>query len=278
MILDGLKEASLIEGHLRSSVTSLKKRGINPKLGIVLVGNSAASCLYVKKKQKKAEDLGISSTLVHLKKETDQLILADHIKKLNHRSDIHGILLQLPLPAHLNAFEALSHICPTKDLDGLTPYSVGLLSMGKPYFVPCTPQGCLHLIHLWKKNIAGLHATVIGRSMLVGKPIAQLLLQQNCTVTLAHSHTKDLQNTCHHSDILVVATGQKHLVKKDWVKKGACIIDVGINPLRQSVTGDVDFQDVKGKAGAISPVPGGVGPLTVIFLMSNLIKAAEHHA
>lgn len=274
-LLDGRWEATLLTSKLQEQVQRLKRKGIIPTLAVVLVGDDPASLLYVRKKREKASELGIFTHFVHLKRDTGQDVLNKQLQDLSEDPCIHGILLQLPLPKHLNVLNALCHIVPTKDVDGLHPMNVGLLALGEPAFIPCTPQGCLHLIKLWKKQLAGLNALVIGRSFLVGKPVAQLLLQENCTTTIAHTHTKNLPALCRQADIIVAAAGRKHLVQGDWIKQGACVIDVGINPLTMGITGDVDFEGASKIAGAISPVPGGVGPLTVMFLMHNVMQAAE---
>jgi len=275
-ILDGKHQAELLKSNLTHKIANLKGRGIHPKLAVLLVGDDPASHLYVKKKQEKAAQLGIEATLYHLPADTTQQKLHEQLGALNQDNTVHGILLQLPLPKHLDTLEALKNIDPDKDVDGLTPTNVGLFSLNVPNFVPCTPQGCLHLIHLWKKDLKGLNALVIGRSALVGSPVARLLLQENCTVTMAHSHTVNIADLCHQADIVIAAIGKKNFVQGSWIKPGACLIDVGINPLDdQRITGDIDFDMAAKVAGAISPVPGGVGPLTVIFLMTNTVKAAE---
>ncbi len=275
-ILDGQHQAKLLTSKLKNQVTYLHSKGIYPSLAAVLVGDNPASHLYVKKKQEKAAELGIQTQLFHLPSTISQEQLHHQLISLNEDSSVHGILLQLPLPPSLNTLKALKILAPEKDVDGLTPLNVGLFSLNEPLFIPCTPQGCLHLIHLWKKELQGLEAVILGRSSLVGSPIARLLLQENCTVTIAHSHTQQIDKVCKRADILIVAIGKKNFVQGSWIKPGACVIDVGINPLEdKQITGDVDTESAAKVAGAISPVPGGVGPLTIMFLMANILKAAQ---
>jgi methylenetetrahydrofolate dehydrogenase (NADP+)/methenyltetrahydrofolate cyclohydrolase len=276
-ILDGKKEAELLSQSFHETINLLKDhKKITPTLAVILVGDNPASHLYVRRKQEKAESLGVDVQLYKLPSHASQEALHRLMGKLNKAPAVHGILLQLPLPLHLNRVEALSKINPLKDVDGLTPENIGLFNLDTPRFIPCTPQGCLHLIHLWKRDLRGLTAIVVGRSPLVGAPMAKLLLNCDATVIQAHAHTKNLSDLCKLGDILVVAVGKPHLIRGEWVKKGACVIDVGINSTEgEHPVGDVDFEGASRVAAAISPVPGGVGPLTIMFLMSNVIRAAQ---
>ena len=276
-ILDGKKEAEHLSQSFHEGIHLLKEhKKITPTLAVILVGDDPASHLYVRRKQETAESLGVDVQLYKLPSHTTQEALHKLIRKLNKAGSVHGILLQLPVPLHINRVEALSQISPLKDVDGLTPENIGLFNLNTPRFIPCTPQGCLHLIHLWKKDLKGLTAVVVGRSPLVGAPMAKLLLNCDATVIQAHAHTKNLAELCKLADILVVAVGKPNLIRGEWIKPGACVIDVGINSTEgERPVGDVDFKEASCVAGAISPVPGGVGPLTIMFLMSNIIRAAQ---
>ncbi len=276
-ILDGKKEATQLSQSLQEAVHLLKEhKKITPTLAVILVGDNPASHLYVRRKQETAESLGVEVQLYKLPSHTSQGVLHKLIGKLNKTVSVHGILLQLPLPLHISRVDALSQISPLKDVDGLTPENIGLFNLNTPRFIPCTPQGCLHLIHLWKRDLRGLTAVVVGRSPLVGAPMAKLLLNCDATVIQAHAQTKNLRELCKLADILVVAVGKPNLIRGEWIKPGACVIDVGINSTeREQPVGDVDFKEVSQVAGALSPVPGGVGPLTIMFLMSNIIRAAQ---
>ncbi len=248
-------------------------------LAVILVGDNPASHVYVRNKIKACEDVGITSTEKRLGDDATFKEIEQTINQLNEDQSVHGILLQLPLPNHLRDVQEdlVQMIAPQKDVDGLTVTNAGKLFLGmEDGHVPCTPQGSLHLIKVVKQDLNGLNAVVIGRSNLFGKPMAQLLLNENCTVTMAHSRTKDLDKVCAQADILVAAVGREKMVKADWVKEGAIVIDVGINRMENGkLCGDVDYDEVKNKALAITPVPGGVGPMTITYLLANSVRAAS---
>lgn len=277
-IIDGRKIAADLRKHVADEITALKeKSGKKPGLAVILVGDDPASHVYVGSKVKACKEVGIESYEHRMPASATQQDVRHVIKNLNVNPDVHGILLQLPLPAHLDSDSLIQAVAPEKDVDGLTFMNAGKLVAGdEGGMVPCTPQGSLRLIRSVKKDLTGLNAVVIGRSLLFGKPMAQLLLAANCTVTTAHSKTKDLPAVCRQADILVAAVGRAKMVKGDWVKPGAIVIDVGINRLDTGkLAGDVDFDEVVKVAGAISPVPGGVGPMTIACLMENTLKAAK---
>ncbi|MCE9508386.1 MAG: bifunctional methylenetetrahydrofolate dehydrogenase/methenyltetrahydrofolate cyclohydrolase FolD, partial [Alphaproteobacteria bacterium] len=248
---------------------------ILPGLAVVLVGDDPGSVIYVNNKKKAAAAAGIRSFVYHLPKKTSQDEVLKLIQILNKDKKVHGILVQLPLPKQIDVNTVLKSINPAKDVDGLHLENIGRLMVGMPGPVPCTPLGCLALIKKAEKNLTGLHAVVVGRSNLVGKPMAQLLLRENCTVTMCHSRTPQLSQVTHQADILVVAVGKEKLVKGDWVKPGAIVIDVGINRTKSGgIVGDVDFDEVSKVAAYITPVPGGVGPMTIACLLGNTVAAA----
>ncbi len=248
---------------------------IMPGLAVVLVGDDPASVIYVNNKKKAAHEAGIRSFVHHLPKNTSQDEVLALVQRLNKDKKVHGILVQLPLPKQVDAPTVLRAISPPKDVDGLHVENVGRLMAGLPGMVPCTPLGCLTLIKSVVKNLTGLHAVVVGRSNLVGKPVAQLLLRENCTVTMCHSRTPQLSHVTRQADILVVAAGKEKLVKGDWIKPGAIVIDVGINRTKSGgIVGDVDFDEAAKVAGFITPVPGGVGPMTIACLLGNTVAAA----
>ncbi len=270
-ILDGLKEQEKIRHTLLEKVRTLD---VKPTLAIILIGNHAPSLIYVARKKEFAASVGIETKLFHL----DTTVSLDYcltlIQQLNQDPAIHGILLQLPVPQTLDSHQLIQAVDPIKDVDGLHPLNAGKLMQQQAGLYPCTPQGCLHLIHCWKQNLSGLVAVVVGRSNLVGRPIATLLTHENVTVIQAHSHTKNLKEITRLGDVLVVAVGKPKFITKDFVKDGACVIDVGISKdTEERTVGDVDFESVKNVASAISPVPGGVGPMTISYLMMNLMKA-----
>jgi methylenetetrahydrofolate dehydrogenase (NADP+)/methenyltetrahydrofolate cyclohydrolase len=246
---------------------------IMPGLAVVLVGDDPASQIYVANKEKMAVAAGIRSFVHRLPKNTSQDALLELLRKLNKDKKVHGILVQMPLPKQIDTATILRIIDPAKDVDGLHIENAGRLANGLPGLVPCTPLGCLTLLRGIVPNMSGLHAVVVGRSNLVGKPMAQLLLRENCTVTIAHSRTPQLSHITRQADILVVAVGKPQLVKADWVKPGAIVLDVGINRTEGRIVGDVDFDDVRGIAGYITPVPGGVGPMTIACLLGNTVAA-----
>lgn len=276
-IIDGKTIAADLRKTIAADVAALKQSGKKPGLAVILVGDDPASHVYVGNKVKACAEVGIESYEHRMPADATQEDVAKAIRDLNENKDVHGILLQLPLPAHLDSDPLVQSIAPEKDVDGLTFVNAGKLVAGdESGMVPCTPQGSLHLIHSVKQDLTGLHAVVIGRSLLFGKPMAQLLLAANCTVTTAHSKTKDLPAICKQADILVAAVGRAKMVKGDWIKQGAIVIDVGINRLDTGkLAGDVDFDDAVKVAGAITPVPGGVGPMTIACLMQNTLKAAQ---
>jgi methylenetetrahydrofolate dehydrogenase (NADP+)/methenyltetrahydrofolate cyclohydrolase len=277
-ILEGKVFAAEIKKNVQIEVENLKmSQGIIPGLAVIIVGENAASKVYVANKHKACNELGIYSEVIRLPENTSKQELLTQIRLLNESTVIHGILLQLPLPEALKDDEAelLQAIHPDKDVDGFHPVNVGKLATGQEHLVPCTPAGCIKILELANIKIAGKHAVIIGRSNIVGKPMANLLLARNATVTICHSRTSDLPSITRQADILIVAIGKAHFVTKDMVKPGAVVIDVGINRLAdKKLAGDVDFEEVKEVAGAITPVPGGVGLLTIAMLLSNTVKAA----
>jgi methylenetetrahydrofolate dehydrogenase (NADP+)/methenyltetrahydrofolate cyclohydrolase len=257
-----------------------REHGCKPGLAVVLVGNDPASQVYVRSKTRHGEQAGMNSTLYELPAETETSSLLSLIGELNNRPDVHGILVQLPLPRHIDAGRIIEAIDPAKDVDGLHPLNVGRLSVGAEALVPCTPAGCLILAKSVRPDLTGLNAVVIGRSNLVGKPMAQLLLRENCTVTIAHSRTRDLDRVARSADLLVAAVGRPEMVKGSWIKPGAIVIDVGINRLagaggKSRLVGDVAYSEALTCAGAITPVPGGVGPMTVACLLRNTLRAVK---
>lgn len=273
MIIDGKAIAADLRRDLAGQVSQM---GIKPGLAVILVGDDPASQVYVRHKIKACADVGIESTEKLMPADAKQKDVEQIISDLNEDTSVHGILLQLPVPDHLDSDALIQMIDPRKDVDGLTYDNVGRLVAGAEGLVPCTPQGSLALIKSVRGDLSGLHAVVIGRSLLFGKPMASLLLAENCTVTTAHSRTKNLADVCKSADILVVAVGREKMVKGDWIKDGAIVIDVGINRMENGkLCGDVDFDDVKDVAGAITPVPGGVGPMTIACLLANTVRAAR---
>ena len=273
MIIDGKKEAQLLRNEIKNEIESIKSKNNKvPGLTVILIGDFAPSQIYVKNKEKNAKEVGINSEVVRYPKEVTEQEVLNKIKELNDNDAVSGILVQLPLPPQINKEKIINAIDPTKDVDGFHPINVGNLSSGYNATVPCTPLGCLLLIKKVEPNLSGKHAVIIGRSNLNGKPMAQLLLKENCTVTIVHSKTKDLKTECLKADILVAAVGVANLVKADWVKKNSIVIDVGINKLGDKIVGDVEFETVKEKARAITPVPGGVGPMTIACLLKNTLK------
>ena len=236
-----------------------------------MIGDFAPSLLYVKNKEKSAREVGINSEIIKYPKNVSEKDILEKIDELNKNDEISGILVQLPLPSQISKEKIINAINPSKDVDGFNPINVGNLSSGYDSIVPCTPLGCLLLIKNTESNLAGKHAVIIGRSNLNGKPMAQLLLKENCTVTTVHSKTNDLQNECLKADILVAAVGVPNLIKKDWVKKNAIVIDVGINKVGEKIVGDVNFDELKDNVKAITPVPGGVGPMTIACLLKNTL-------
>ena len=283
MNIDGKLSAQQLREQLAIEVKDLEaKANICPKLVVILVGDDPASQVYVKNKVKQTQEIGMVSNEIRLAEDTSQEVLLGHLYKLNEDTSVHGILVQLPLPKHIDESAIISAISPNKDVDGFHALNSGRLFNGEPgALVPCTPQGCVMLAkqHLGN-DLSGMHAVVIGRSNIVGKPVAMLLLQENCTVTITHSRTKNLPEVCQQADILIAAVGIAEFVKAHWVKEGATVIDVGINRIttddgKTKLVGDVDYNDVVDKCGAITPVPGGVGPMTIACLLKNTITAAK---
>ena len=272
MIIDGKKEAAILRDKIKKEIDSIKSKNNKvPSLAVILIGDFVPSQIYVKNKEKHSKEVGINSKIIkYLKEVTEQEVLKK-IEELNNDDDVSGILVQLPLPPQINKEKIINTINPLKDVDGFHPINVGNLSSGYKAIVPCTPLGCLLLIKKIEPNLTGKHAVIIGRSNLNGKPMAQLLLKENCTVTIVHSKTKNLKEECLKGDILIAAAGVANLVKSDWVKKDSIIIDVGINKVGEKIVGDVQFEEVKDKVKAITPVPGGVGPMTIACLLKNTL-------
>ena len=272
MIIDGKKQAEIIRNEIKKEISDLKKKsGKTPSLAVILIGDFAPSLIYVKNKEKSAKEVGINSEIIRYPNNVSEKDILEKIEELNENDEISGILVQLPLPSQISKEKIINSINPSKDVDGFNPANVGNLSSGYDSIVPCTPLGCLLLIKKIESNLAGKHAVIIGRSNLNGKPMAQLLLKENCTVTIVHSKTKDLKQECLKADILIAAAGVAKLVKEDWVKKNSIVIDVGINKVGDKIVGDVDFDAVKDKSKAITPVPGGVGPMTIACLLQNTL-------
>ena len=274
-ILDGKAMSDALRQEIAARVVKLKEKGITPGLAVILVGNDPASEIYVRNKGKGCEEVGIYSRTIRLPEETSQETLEEEIEKLNADDAIHGILVQLPLPKHLDSHAALARILPEKDVDGFHLLNAGRLMAGTEGVIPCTPRGAMYMIKSTGVNLSGKEAVVIGRSNIVGKPMAMLLLKENCTVTICHSRTQNLAEHTRRADILVAAVGKAGFVTADMVKPGAIVIDVGINRVDGKVKGDVDFDAVKEVAGWITPVPGGVGKMTITMLLMNTVEAAE---
>lgn len=273
--LDGKRLSAEVLAEVAERATRLQAEGITPGLAVILVGEDAASQIYVRNKEKACAQTGIRSVTVRMPEETSQQELEAQIRALNADASIHGILVQLPLPRHLNEAAALAAIVPDKDVDGFHIQNAGRLFCGQDGVTPCTPKGAMAMLRRAGIELSGKEAVVVGRSNIVGKPMAMLLLAANCTVTLCHSRTKDLASHTRRADILVVAAGKPGMITADMVKPGAAVIDVGINRVNGKVVGDVDFDAVSQVAGWITPVPGGVGRMTVAMLMENTVEAAE---
>ena len=270
-VIDGKSMAQNLREELAKRVNELNKK---PHLAVILVGNDEASIIYDRNKKKAAEDIGMTCNIHHLPEETTEDKIIELINNLNNDSDVNGIIVQMPLPKLLNADKIVEQIRTDKDVDGFGFYNMGLLhSNNKNAFVAATPQGVLYMLQKTLGDLSGLHAVIIGRSNIVGRPLASLLLNNHCTVTVAHSKTKNLPELTKQADIVVAACGVAKMVKKDWIKDGATVIDVGINRIDGKLCGDVDFDEVKEVAGFITPVPGGVGPMTVAMLMNNTLLA-----
>ena len=273
ILIDGKKIAAELREELKKEVLKLKeKHNKIPGLTVVLIGELAPSQIYVRMKEKAANEVGLKSEVIKYPESVEEKTVLDKIDELNKDQGVSGILVQLPLPKHINKQKVIETILPSKDVDGFHPMNVGNLSSGYESSVPCTPLGCYLLIKKIEPNLNGKKAVVVGRSNLNGKPMTQLLLKENCTVTCPHSKPKDLKAECQRADIIIAAVGIPKLVKGDWVKKDAIVIDVGINKTESGIVGDVDFDQVSKVAKAITPVPGGVGPMTIACLLSNTVE------
>ena len=276
-IINGKELAKNIRLNLKNEVNILKNNGITPKLAVIMVGNDKASKVYVKNKSKACEEIGIEYEEILLDENITMEELLDVIDKLNNRIDVHGILLQSPIPKHLDIYKAFNKISENKDVDGFNPLNVGKLVIGEDSFVSCTPFGIIKMLESYNIPIEGKNAVIIGRSNIVGKPLIQCLLKKNATVTVCHSKTRNLKEITKNADILVAALGKAKFVTKDMVKSGAVVIDVGINRTELGkLEGDVDFDEVQNVASYITPVPGGVGPMTIAMLMNNVVKACKN--
>ncbi len=283
-IIDGKEIAAQVRKEVAEKVSELKKNGITPCLAVILVGENPASVSYVTGKQKALAEVGMADRSLHLPESTTEEELLKIISELNNDKSVHGILVQLPLPKHINEEKILLAISPEKDVDGFHPVNVGNLVIGKKSFLPCTPHGIIVLLQKMNIETSGKHAVVIGRSNIVGKPVALLLARKetNCTVTICHTGTKNMAEITRQADIIIAAAGKPHTLTKDMVKPGAVIIDVGVNRIPDAtkksgfrLIGDCDFEDLKETASFITPVPGGVGPMTIAMLMQNTLEAAE---
>ncbi len=273
ILIDGKKEAAILREELKKEVLDLKARYNKiPGLTVILIGELAPSKIYVRNKEKSAKEVGLKSEVIKYPDSVDEITILNKIYELNKDDSVSGILVQLPLPKHINKKKVIEAIRPEKDVDGFHPQNVGNLSSGYESSIPCTPLGCYFLIKKVEPNLSGKKAIVIGRSNLNGKPMTQLLLKENCTVTITHSKTKDLKRECLKGDIIVAAVGIPELVRGDWVKKDTIVIDVGINKTEKGLVGDVNFEEVSKVAKALTPVPGGVGPMTIACLLKNTIE------
>ncbi len=273
ILIDGKKIAAELREELKKEVSEIKsKYNKVPGLTVILIGDMAPSQIYVRMKEKAANEVGLKSEVIRYSGEVEEKKVLDKIHELNKDESVSGILVQLPLPKHIDKQKVIEAILPSKDVDGFHPMNVGNLSSGYESSIPCTPLGCYLLIKKIEPNLNGKKAVIIGRSNLNGKPMTQLLLKENCTVTITHSKTKDLKGECLKGDILVAAVGMPELVKGDWVKKDAIVIDVGINKTEKGIVGDVAFDEVSKVAKALTPVPGGVGPMTIACLLKNTIE------
>ena len=273
ILIDGKKIAAELREELKQEVSELKtKYNKVPGLTVILIGDMAPSQIYVRNKEKSANEVGLKSEVIKYPDTVEEKTILDKIEELNNNDSISGILVQLPLPKHIDKQKVIETIAPSKDVDGFHPMNVGNLSSGYESSVPCTPLGCYLMIKKIEPNLSGKKAVIVGRSNLNGKPMTQLLLKENCTVTITHSRTKDLKAECLEADIIVAAVGIPELVKGDWVKKDAIVIDVGINKTENGLVGDVAFDEVSKVAKALTPVPGGVGPMTIACLLKNTVE------
>ena len=273
ILIDGKKIAAELREELKKEVLNLKKKyNKTPGLTVILIGDMTPSQIYVRMKEKAANEVGLKSDVIRYPNEIEEKKVLDKISELNKDESVSGILVQLPLPKHIDKQKIIDAILPSKDVDGFHPMNVGNLSSGYESSIPCTPLGCYLMIKKIEPNLSGKKAVIIGRSNLNGKPMTQLLLKENCTVTITHSKTKDLKGECLKGDIVVAAVGMPELVKGDWIKKDAIVIDVGINKTERGIVGDVAFEEVSKVAKALTPVPGGVGPMTIACLLKNTIE------
>ena len=275
-ILNGKEFAKKVRKQVKEEVEALKEKGVNPKLAVIMVGNNSSSEVYVRNKSKACEKTGIEFEEFLMGENTEESELLELIEKLNHDDSIHGILLQSPVPKHIDINKAFRKISPDKDVDGFNPINVGNLSIGEDCFISCTPYGVIKLLEEYNIELEGKEAVVLGRSNIVGKPMAQCLLSKNDPVTICHSRTKEIDKVIKRADIVIAAIGKSNFVKKEMIKEGAVVVDVGINRLEDgSLVGDVDFEEVSKVASYITPVPGGIGPMTIAMLVSNVAKAAR---
>jgi len=275
-LIDGKAIAAKIRAEIANGVLELQQKGVTPGLAVVLVGDDPASRVYVSMKEKACHDAGIYSVEHKLSADTSEAELLSLVDTLNNDPKIHGILIQLPLPPQIDTDNVLEAISPLKDADGFHPYNVGRLSIGKPLFQPCTPYGVMVMLQETGVNLAGKEVVVVGRSNIVGKPVAMMCLAQHATVTLCHSRTRDLADVVRRADVVIAAVGRPEMIKGDWIKEGAVVIDVGINRVGdKKLVGDVDFAGASQRASAITPVPGGVGPMTITMLLYNTLESAR---
>jgi len=276
VIIDGKKLAQEIRVNLKIKCEELKEKGINPRLAVIMVGDDKASQVYVRNKSKACDETGVEFEEHLLPADIEQKVLIDLIEKLNQDNKVHGILLQSPIPRHLDINEAFGAIAPEKDVDGFNPVNVGKLCLNQDTFVSCTPYGVMKMFEAYDIDLTGKNVTIIGRSNIVGKPLIQCCLNKNATVTVCHSKTKDLKQHTQNADVVIAAIGKSKFITADMIKQDAIVIDVGINRGEDGkLTGDVDFENVQNKASYITPVPGGVGPMTIAMLMNNVIKASK---
>src|SRR5690625_586 len=274
-IISGSDLANSIRGKIKNQISDLKQKNITPHLTVILIGQDPASESYVKGKEKASSEVGISSEIIRMPADTNEKKLLNKIGELNKDETVHGILVQLPLPANIDEQKVIEAIDPKKDVDGFHPINIGRMMVGRDAFLPCTPLGIIEMLKSKNIQIEGKHAVIIGRSNIVGKPMGQLLLNENATVTYCHSKTNNLQAFTQNADIVIVAMGKANAIDSTYIKPGAIVIDVGVNRTEEGMTGDVDFQDMKKKAAVLTPVPKGVGPMTITMLLANTIKAAK---
>lgn len=274
-VMDGRVAAKEAKEEIKSRVSALKARGVTPALTVVMVGEDPASGVYAEQKRKNCDSVGISFSFIQLPGETSEKELLELVDRLNRDASINGILVEMPLPKHISNERIQAAIDPDKDVDGSNPANLGRLLSGLPSLRPCTPQGAMYLMEKYGVDLKGKHAVVVGRSTIVGKPVAMLLLEKNATVTICHSRTANLADIVRSADVVVAAVGRAKTVTADMVKPGAVVVDVGINSTPDGIVGDVDYEPISKVASAISPVPGGVGPLTIAMLLGNVVQAAE---